>query len=137
MSTFPGEGQDIDPGVVSKRCSATEETNAVPPKSRIGAGDRCHRLGLIDRAEQRPPNSNDPIERVENEIGVIARRPEGGDDRVEHSEINGRNKTSLLALSARPIRGAATDRAPTAAALKSSRLRMTLSLLPALPFRRL
>jgi hypothetical protein len=36
--------------------SRAEETDAVMPKRAIGAGHRRHCLGLVDRAEQRPPH---------------------------------------------------------------------------------
>ena len=41
--------QDFDPGIIGKRCSRPEETDAVAPKRRIGAGQHCHSLSLVDR----------------------------------------------------------------------------------------
>jgi len=43
--------QNIDPGVIGKWRSGGEEADAVVSESAIGAGDRRHRLGLIDRAK--------------------------------------------------------------------------------------
>jgi hypothetical protein len=49
----------------------------------------------------------DALERIEDEIDVIAPRTEAGDDRVEHAEIHGGHKDQLVVLAACPIRGAA------------------------------
>jgi hypothetical protein len=38
----------------------------------------------------------DAVERVEDEISVISRRPVAGDDRVEHAEIGGRSKDQFV-----------------------------------------
>jgi hypothetical protein len=67
---------------------------------------------------------------------VIARRPEGCDDRIEHAEIPGGSKTSLFGFSARPILGAATAARPAPAALRSSLLRMTILSLLLCSYRR-
>jgi hypothetical protein len=45
--------QDFDPGIIGKRRSVGEETDAVVPELAIGANDRSHCLGVIDRAERR------------------------------------------------------------------------------------
>jgi hypothetical protein len=47
------------------------------------AGDHL-RLGL--------PVGVDAVERVEDEIGIVAGRPVEGDDRIEHGEIRGRHE---------------------------------------------
>jgi hypothetical protein len=73
------------------------------------------------------PARIDAVERVEDEIGVIACQPAGCDDRIERAEICGGTKTSLLGLSARAIRGAASAARLAPAAWSRSRLRMTIS----------
>jgi hypothetical protein len=42
------------------------------------------------------PARIDAVERVEDEIGVIARRADAGDDRVEHAEIFGGNEDQFV-----------------------------------------
>ena len=75
-------------------------------------------LMSLDHLRLGRPARIDAVERVEDEIGVIARRPKGGDDRVEHSQIYGGHKDQLVSSSARPIRGAARTVRLAPAALK-------------------
>src|SRR6266446_5142124 len=42
----------------------------------------------LDHLRLRRPIRIDAVERIEDEIGVIARLPLAGDDRVEHAEVD-------------------------------------------------
>src|SRR5207244_1121678 len=53
-------------------------------------------LMALDHLRLGRPVRIDPIKRIKDEIGVIARRPEAGDDRVEHAEIYGGNKDQFV-----------------------------------------
>jgi hypothetical protein len=50
----------------------------------------------LDHLRLRRPIRIDAVQRVEDEIGMIARRSEGDDDGVEHAEIRDWNKDQLL-----------------------------------------
>ena len=52
----------------------------------------------LDHLRLGGPVHIDPIERVEDEITLIARRPVAGDDRVEYAEICDGNKNQLAGL---------------------------------------
>jgi hypothetical protein len=53
-------------------------------------------LMSLDHLRLGGPVHIDAIERVEDEISLIARRAEADDDRIEHAEIFGRNKDQLV-----------------------------------------
>jgi hypothetical protein len=41
----------------------------------------------LDHLRLRLPLGVDAVERIEDEIGVVSRRPRPGDDRIEHAQI--------------------------------------------------
>src|ERR1700730_1846589 len=49
--------QHFDADIAGQRRAGAKQTDIVAPIAAISAGDRRHRLGLIDRAEQRSPYS--------------------------------------------------------------------------------
>ena len=54
----------------------------------------------LDHLRLSRPVHIDAVERIEDEVGVVARRPKGRDDRVEHAEIFGGSKDQFV----RPLR---------------------------------
>jgi hypothetical protein len=49
----------------------------------------------LDHLRLGRPAHIDPVERIEHEIGMVARRADTDDDRVERAEILGGNKNQL------------------------------------------
>ena len=74
--------QHLDPDIGGERRAGAEQTDAVVPIVLVGAGDRRHRLGLVDRAEQRAPDRRVVERRMQLVEGHDAvRRREMRDDR--------------------------------------------------------
>jgi hypothetical protein len=53
-------------------------------------------LMSLDHLRLGRPARIDAVERIEDEIGVIARRPEAGGDRVEYAKIDAGNKDQFV-----------------------------------------